>query len=343
MKERKNYLDVIKVISIINVFFGHTGYDGMHMYEVSTGFNHYMSFFIREFSHYCSFMFFLISGVLLLKKEEDLKTVLKKRVGRYVVLVLVVESIRIIYYHIVSGVMDQFSFKVFFKTLYSTNVIEQYWFLHSYLAFLILLPFIRMIAKSLTKQTALYLLSLLCIFEVILVFFEAAFHLDRIAVALPLLNDIFVLPLMGYCVEYVLNEWLEVFKNRLMIYVFTVVSFVAELIYTYHMYTSGQIIPEMSGCYFVLTIGFYIFLRQLMKGKAFKEKTMKFFTFVGGSTLVIYIFEPELRELTHPVYNFTVNYITWLPALTLWLCCGVLVGSLLAWVLRKIPGINKFI
>ena len=318
---RKYYLDILKVISIFCVMYVHTGNDGMHIYETTEGLSHYVSFFLREYAHTCSYMFFMITGALLLKKEEDLKTVLLKRVLKYGVIILLAETARLIYYNVASG--TKLSFKGWFSAIYSTNVLEQYWFLHAYLAFLIMLPFLRMIAKGLSKQTALYLLVLLTIFEFGCSYFEILMDLSRISISVPLLTDIIILPLLGYCAEYVLSDWLEKFSVRVVVYVAAILAFAADLLYTHKMYLAGNIIPEMNGSYFIMTIGLYVLGRKLFMNVGKKHRLdEKKVRILSSATLCVLLLEPELREFTHIVYEISAPYLGWLVAVLLWLAAA---------------------
>lgn len=363
-RNRKIYFDILKILAILSVFYVHTGADGMHYYETTKGLGHYVSFMLRELTHTCSYMFFMISGALLLGKEERLKVVLGKRVVRYGVLILLASLTRLIVYGLING--TPLTIMGVINGIYSTYVIEQYWFLHAYFAFLLLLPFLRLIAKGLKKNTALYLFGLMVVVNFILPYIEIALDLGPVSVSLPLLEDIIVLPLMGYCIDSILKETFESLRLRVWVYGLALLALAADLAYTYRMYMVGNVIPEMNGSYMVMTIGLFMLGRTLFsKIKWSKEEISSIddskvnkpvhetkkekrpfslashLAMMGSSTLAIIVFEPEIREFTHPLYSVLKPYITWFPALAIWLIAALLVGTALSWVLKKIPGVKK--
>lgn len=341
-EKRKIYIDVLKIISIFSVMYVHTGLEGVLRYEVTQGIEHYLFFFLGEFAKTCSYMFFVISGALLLKRDEPLKVLFTKRVFRYAILIFLAGSIRLICYNVISG--TKLTFADWFSGIYSTNVIEQYWFLHAYLAFLLILPFLRMIARSLTKETAIYLLALLVIFNFVLPYFEALFDLGPISISIPLFEDIIILPLMGYCIEEPLSPALEKRSLRLGAYILALVVFAVDLIYAYRMYKAGNEIPRMNGSYMLMTFGLYILGRQIFKAKERNSETSKLekiICIMGASTLTIIVFEPEIRGITHPLYTLLSPYISAFLALIIWLIAALILGSLMSWLIKKIPFIKK--
>lgn len=339
VNDRKIYLDILKIFSILSVMYVHTGLDGMNYYEQSQGIGHFISFFLRECVHTCSYMFFVISGALLLKKEEPLKVVINKRVLRYVTLIFIAGSARLVYYNLISH--TELTIEAWFRGIYSTNVLEQYWFLHAYLAFLILLPFLRMIARGLKKDTAIYLMALMIIFNFVLTYFEKAWDFEPVSLSLPLLTDIIILPLMGYCIEEIFVSELQKTQVRRIVYLIALFALLLDVVYTYRMYRAGNVIPEMNGSYMLMTAGLYVLGRQLFKDAKFNEIVTKVIGIMGASTLTIIVFEPELRELTHPIYRLLAPHITWLLAVIIWLVLALILGSLLSLGLKKVPGVKK--
>ena len=50
-----------------------------------------------------------------------------------------------------------------------------------------------------------------------------------------------------------------------------------------------------------------------------------------------------MKELYLPVYEKTVNVITWFGACALWIVLGVLTALLIRFILSLIPGIKKIV
>ena len=101
-------------------------------------------------------VFFMISGALLIPKVESLKTLYKKRILKYTVILLVFSFVSWRYYS--DWDMHAFDWLYFFRQLWSANWATSYWFLYSYISYLVLLPLIRMFAKALTDDGFKYLI-----------------------------------------------------------------------------------------------------------------------------------------------------------------------------------------
>lgn len=151
----------------------------------------------------------MLSGALLLGKEEDIKGIWKKRILRFV-LVLVVFSI---IQYVISVIYGEGSLDIieFVRSIYSRPIRTSYWYLYAYISFLILLPFTRMIAQKLTEGTFWYLfLSAVVILDVMPIL-ELIFGLGRYNLTLYLYGMNVLFPLLGY---YLHNNWkTQVFKT----------------------------------------------------------------------------------------------------------------------------------
>lgn len=82
----------------------------------------------------------MISGGLLLGRQEILKELFSKRILRYAVVILIftfLQYLRIVRVNPEGG----FHPSIWLLYCYVGNIIEPYWFLKSYLSMLIILPF----------------------------------------------------------------------------------------------------------------------------------------------------------------------------------------------------------
>lgn len=108
-------------------------------------------------------LFFMISGSLLLGKDESVGAVLKKRVWKYVKIIVAFSFIN---YVIDNCLLEKNPFSI---TGFLTNVITgyvpgAYWYLYVMLGLMVLLPFLRSIARQMTYSQFKYLVALtLCI------------------------------------------------------------------------------------------------------------------------------------------------------------------------------------
>lgn len=93
MKEKRLDYEVLRLIAIVGVVFNHTSGRGFDLYmaEGCSGINYVGSLLLGILCKIAVPLFFLVSGGLLLAKEERIRTVLVKRVLR-ILLALVIFS-----------------------------------------------------------------------------------------------------------------------------------------------------------------------------------------------------------------------------------------------------------
>ena len=88
VKKRELYLDIIKVIAIFVVVFGHTPI-AQHYKEIELNIFNLYTVSISSFIEVCVPLFFMISGVLLIPKDEGIKTIYLKRLLPKVILFVI--------------------------------------------------------------------------------------------------------------------------------------------------------------------------------------------------------------------------------------------------------------
>ena len=138
--------DLLRIIAILCVIFNHTQY-GYELYTVATDpYSRYGSLLLAIICKIGVPLFLMVSGALLLGKEESVQTVLKKRVLPFAVIFAVMFLLQ--YLRVArAGGYDGVSISGYLRCLLYDDPIASYWFLRSYLIFLITLPLLRAIAR----------------------------------------------------------------------------------------------------------------------------------------------------------------------------------------------------
>ena len=153
----KTYLDVLKVLAIFLVLWNHT-VSGFELYNrVLDMPQHFFYTCFSIFDKIAVPLFFMCSGALLLGREESWKRILTHRVRRFALILLVVSVINYIQYY--SGRSD-YSVNGFLFRFYSGSIRTPLWYLYAYLAFLLTLPFIRKLARTMRERDYLWLVGL---------------------------------------------------------------------------------------------------------------------------------------------------------------------------------------
>lgn len=343
MKTRKVWPDILRIISIFLVMYTHTGLNAMYLYTETTGFPHFVSFCLKALVQIGPMMFFMISGSLLLQKEEDLKTLFFHRILRIVAVIVVFSLFQRFYWAATSGALDQFSILGSLKDMYSVAVITQYWFLYAYLGMLIMLPFLRLIAKNIDEKGALYLLILVLVFKEIIPTFEIITDIGVLNISLAILDKAILWPLLGYCIEYPLASVFSVRRNRVIAYLTALILFLIDIVYTHHTYVNTGYCENIEGTWVALSLAVFVLVRRLSEGHEFKEGTKRLLNIASEGVFFVFLTEPQLRGLFEFVYTGLSPYITWFFATLIWLFVSVSVGMIVAFLLHLIPGVKKFV
>lgn len=147
-------LDLIRIIACFFVIFNHTNDKGFYHYLDVTSklypFNVTLSILCK-----CAVpLFFMISGALLLKKDEPLKDTFK-RIFKIVLDLVIFTTIYMWYDAYLAG--KTLNILQVLKLIVTSNYLHL-WYLYSYIGFLLSLPLFRKLIKGLTsKNESIYI------------------------------------------------------------------------------------------------------------------------------------------------------------------------------------------
>ena len=292
---------------------------------------------------------FLVSGALLLGKTKSLSVIWRKRVFRFVVVLFVFSYISVLDSSYISGTLEPFNAWKAFKSILEGPVQTSYWFLYSYISFLVMLPLLRLIAKNMTLKDGVYLF-----FVGVLVM--DGFRLCRYGLGISRINHsiyfsemILFYPLLGYALE---NKW-DAINNRMerhslpMMWLAVVLGLLFSAWMTYRQYLVTASWNEAWITFFdpFLSVVLFVTYKKLF-GNDYAEKHPKLaanISVAGGSMFGIYLLERILKRRTMPVFTLLNSFLPTIIACFLWLIVVMVFGTVLVWALKKIPGVKKFI
>lgn len=154
----------------------------------------------------------MISGALLLGKEEDIATIWRKRVVRFLICLLLFSYIQAIWNYFSS--LDEAVFNIWeiFKNLLTRPIRTPYWYLYSYISFLVMLPFQRSIAKQMDDKQFMYLLILSIVTMDLFPLISLKLGISGINFSIFLNSHPTLYPLLGYYLDNhsdkVTKKWL---------------------------------------------------------------------------------------------------------------------------------------
>ncbi len=346
---RQTYLDILRLIASFFVCYNHT--QGFHAFLDQTADGSFVSgmhVFLSCVTTINIPLFFMLSGALLLGKEESYRQLFAKRIWRFLVLIVCASAI----VYVVKRPEGR-SIPHFLHSMLSGDITISYWYLFAYLSFLLALPFLRRIAKSLRTQDVIFLIILRVLFRCVLPmlnFWLGYWDMEPLYLSghlqIPMSSEFLFYPLLGY---YLAEKFpMERVTGKHIVWCLAV--FVGgNLISSGMTYAEGSY-DGFSQTYlglfnFTSAIALFIALRYFC-GRAHMEYGASAFLAEASSlTLGIYLIEPLV---THFFYMPFFDLIHWHPVIStpfsfVWclMCMGI--GGGVTWLLRKLPGMKKFI
>lgn len=349
---RKVYIDFLKIIAIYLVLFNHTGINGFVLFIAERDSILYPFYLFNGiFVKIAVPLFFMTSGALLLGKQESIKTILTKRFLRFAV-ILLVGSVIAYAYECLRVSPQEMSLLAFARTLYGGQHTVAYWYLYAYLAFLLMLPFIRRLAQSMSFGEYIWMFLMYGFIQSLtildcLVSGGSGTHNESFSFFITTRYVFF--PLMGYFIDQKL-EGKHFCKRNLAI--MALASFVAILISCVmtHYWCSliGQWDQDSCQAFFntlifLPTVTVFYGAKFLFLRYPFSSRTEGWITALGGTTFGLYLIEQICRHETRQIFTCLQPYLHTLPACWIWIGAACCLGMAVTWLLKKIPGMGKFI
>lgn len=340
MKSKKAYLELIRIFSIFFVLYVHTGVSAMSHYQVDlTGVSGGLAFFMASLAQTCNVLFFMVSGAVLLHKKESIGKVLL-RFLKFAVVVLLFSLLQYACNYFRMPAMG-FRLREFFQFVYHDTVITQYWFLYDYLAFLLILPFLRAVAEKLEKKLFFYLAGLYLVIEGILPLVEYFKEYERFGLDVPMLMNILFYPLIGYFIEHDQDNLLESKKNLIILNAAGVVALIINVVFSRTRYFETGYTENLMGMIMVVALVLFVDVRRLCGAHRMPQWLQKTVIWCGGGVFGVCLLEPQLREGFYFLYQRLEPVIKWLPATVIWLSAAMVPGIVLMNVLKRIPILKK--
>lgn len=344
------HLDLLRLVAIFLVIFNHTGDRGYTLFINMI--DSPISLFYMAFSVFCKIavpLFFMISGALLLKKEESLKHILLKRVLRIATILFLVS---IPYYYWLHkdngiGILD------FLKWIYSESATTALWYLYNYLSFLLMLPFLRSMVKNMKQKDFVYLLCGYLVFIGILpcmeylVFRETGLLHKSLSPILFITQNVFF-ALMGYYFEHIFDA-INHRKRTIIagISLSSVAILITCLMTYYRAWTEGTGSVSFMESFFnsfvcVPTITVY-YLMKCLETKIKNRNVCKCISVLGSAVFGVYLIEKMVRSITGIVYRALLPYLGSFIASLVWCLAVFCVGLAIVIPLKHIPFVKKIV
>ena len=218
MSRRKLHLEALRMLAIFFVVMNHTGNAGQLYYlQIHDQPVHWLLMGLSALHKTAVPLFLMVSGALLIDREESLRVLLRKRVLRFALVLLLFSLLG--YLYDIRFQLSSFNSFYFFSQLYSYRLVDSYWYLYCYLGYLLMLPFLRRLAPAMRDRDFAYLAALWLVFkgaDLLPIFvLGESYGLSKTFVLFAL-EYTFFFPLMGYYLEKRLDSRRFTAKNALL-------------------------------------------------------------------------------------------------------------------------------
>ena len=344
-KDKKISLEIMRIVAMCLVIYNHTGENGYELFRYAQNdFLWYLSLVVGTICKAGVPLFFMISGALLLGKEETVAEIFKKRIVRYVLTIVIFSFIYYVRLYLRNPEYG-FSISFFIKFIYSTPFIDPYWFIYAYLGFLIMLPFLRAAVKNLELSGYILILISVLILDYIVVA-EKIMGFAHINLSLGWSTQTILYPVLGYGVMKYASTFEEKRNSIMMLLLGVFILNCACCIYMVHSELSelGGTISNLSegniARYSLVpaVIIFYSIVR-MFDGVNSNRIVYKVINYVGGCAFCVYLFEDMLRsDIFLSIFKLASTQVGRLALNVPYTICMISGGILIATVIRKIPG-----
>lgn len=302
-------------------------------------------------------IFFMISGALLLGKEEPISVIFKKRIYRFTKVLIIFSLINYVYFYHGLPLSITGHISKFFTMLYSSTLATAYYFLYIYISFLLMLPLWRALTKMMTLKLYLYLAGLNLFFVGIMpvvsfAIFKGSAELNYFINPLLAVSEPSFYFLLGYGMEHVLPEKWITPKNLFLLGICAALGTALSGYMTYyHGVVAGGLTERISERFydsflllntaFVFLLSKYWFLHHKTG-----EKATRILVLLGSLSFGVMLFEEITRNITR--LFFTHVLLVYLPRIpfidaVLWICLAFLLGLILTAGIKRISFFKNLI
>ncbi|MBP1575773.1 MAG: acyltransferase family protein [Oscillospiraceae bacterium] len=346
LQKKKIHVEILRTIAIYFVMFNHTG--GFFYFAKSI--DDPLYYFYMSVSVLCKVavpVFFMITGALLLKKEETLKTLITKRILKFS---LILVTISLFYYLLLNR---NWSVTDFAEKVYSTNITTGLWYLYSYIGILFMLPILRKLVKNLTEKEYLYIFICHLLFVGVVPILEYLIWQGEVTLnnnfstMLFTINNVYYV-LLGYYCENILDIKKITSKNIAYGILLSLIAIAVSCCMTNYKINiigtedNNALESFFSSLISIPSFTLYVVFRKLC-AKEIPQRVEMFIAEIGGSVFGAYLFEKLIRMVTAFVYGGFNKIIGPFWASIVWVGAGMTFGLVIITLLKKIPFIGKYI
>lgn len=341
-KSKHLYLEILRIIAIFEVLYNHSDVRGWTQYVHLQGFDRAISLILASICKIAVPLFLMISGATLLGKEESIRTLYKKRVLRFVILIAFVSIGNYLYFGFTQGFT--ISIKNFLISSYSSYSFCTY-FLWLYLGLMVSLPLLRRLGRNMSLKEVTYGLILSYVFWCILPSVEFALGIgpNNLQSYVGILSGGIFYPVIGYHLSR-LDEKYYTRKNMLILGALSILCIALQSLVRYWNFMKTGADAELFSYYATIPAIFVFVAAQFICKKYTLPNWLKTAILkTSPNVLGIFLLSVIIMTVFGPIYNFMNIYLPAPIACAIWITASVVVCGIITAVLRLIPPIRKLL
>lgn len=357
-KKKLLHIEFLRFLCIWLVMFTHTATQGFSIFIARPDSFFYPLYLAVPFWVKTAVpIFFMISGALLLGREEPISVIFKKRIWRFLQVIFVFSLINYIWFYHNLPLSIPGHVAKFFTMMYSSNMATAYYFLYIYIGFLLMLPIWRKLVKALTPTLYLYLIGLNlffvgCVPVISFLIFKGTAEINFFVNPILAVSEPTFYFIIGYWIEHVLPEkWLTK-RNLIRLGLAALLgTCIGGAMTYYHGIVAGGMTEAISERFydsflFLNTAFVFLLARYWFSHHTLSLSWQKLMIFLGSMSFGVMLFEEITRNLTHFLLSkVLLVYLYRFPFIdaVIWISIAYTLGAMITWGIKKIPYFNKLI
>lgn len=352
--KHKVYFDIMRIVAAFWVVYNHT--EAYHAYMHIDGNLRLLYIPLSVITKLSVPLFFMISGATLLKKSESFCVIFRKRILRFLGVLILFCAINFLMVNLdafMDGDAYSFSPGKFLSSLISATIpgCISYWFLYAYLGFLLCLPFLQYIAKHLSKMdfsvllaAHFVLLSIIPLVNLLLNYWEFSPIQLTSSFSVPFASSSFLFyPLIGYYFENHID--IKAIRAQQLFNLF-ICTLVCVLVSCLCIICEGETAGEYSQNYvalfdYIIAIFAFVAIKYLTVNaypQLFTKKITAILSTAGSLTFGIYLLDPILVfVIGSRIMAFMNPYLPTLAISIGWCFISMILGGFITFILKKMP------
>lgn len=344
----KYHQDIIRMIAIWLVMWNHT--EAFHAYQTHS--YNMVRYVYMLFSILCKSavpLFFMMAGANLLGKQETIQDIWRKRITKYVFILIIASLFYSTYYYFDKG--RTFTFIDVLKNAYTGNVWVANWYLYAYICLLMMLPLFRPMVQNMKNNDFWYALVVSVIATGVIPVvnymninsgFWLTGHMNLFLFTT--WNSIFFI--LGYFFDKRLERKFFNKKIGLLLILLSIASIIVSCIMIDYQSTLDidYYDEEFLRAFIVIpTVTLYYWTKMIFDEITINNTWRIILEELGGAVLGVYVLEQFLRERTEIIYESLSGNIGRLLASIIWISVAWLIGVIIVVLIRRIRIIRKLI